>query len=97
MQKNTYTLEIDTLNVIEKYTKNTVTEIHKILLEKLHQLYIPFKNEDFITKRMMQIHMKKTKINDFYIYKCESTIIKLYKLKHQPIQQNQTTLEKNIA
>lgn len=98
MEKFTYQLEIDTLNIIEKYTAPSVRQAHKILIHKLHQLYIPFQKEEFIKLRMMQVHMQRIKLNDFSLYKCEQSVIKLYKLKLQPNQIEETpTQQKNIA
>ena len=74
---------------------------HKVLIEKLHQMYIPFQDEDFIAVRQLQKHMKKTRINDFTIYKCENSIIKLYKYhlsKKIDLLPNPTIqIDKNIA
>lgn len=97
MQEYNYTLEIETLNVLETYHAESVRKIHKILTEKLFELYIPYDKKDFIHLRTMQRHMVKTKLNDYYVYKCENSLIKLYKHKPKPIQEKQTLSEKIIA
>jgi hypothetical protein len=93
MQNYTYIIEIDTFNVIEKYTAPSISQAHKLLTDKLHQLYIAFTKDEFIKLRMMQIHMQRTKINDFLLFKVEQSVIKIYKLKYQPTQKEETTLQ----
>ena len=77
------TLEIDTLNVLETYTADSIRKIHKILTEKLFELYISYDKKDFISIRTMQRHMVKTKLNDYHVYKRENSLIKLYKYKNK--------------
>jgi hypothetical protein len=100
MKHYTYRLEIDTNKYVETHKANTLTEIHAILLDVLHKLYIPFQDEDFITLRTMQLHQKNTRLNDFSLYKCDQSIIKVIKLQHEPnLKTEELTpkTEKNIA
>jgi len=100
MKYYTYRLEIDTNKFVETHKANTVKDIHAILLDVLHKLYIPFQDEDFIALRTLQIHVKNTRLNDFTLYKCEQSIIKIVKLQHEPnLKKEELTpkTEKNIA
>ena len=64
-------------------------------------MYIPFQDEDFILVRQLQKHMKRTRINDYTVYKCEDTLIKLYKYhptKKIDLPENSTIeINQNIA
>ncbi len=100
MKHYTYLLEIDTNKYVETHKANTVKDIHAILLDVLHKLYIPFQDEDFIALRTLQIHLKATRLNDFSLYKCEQSIIKINKLQFEPNlkpEENNTLEQKIIA
>ena len=100
MKNYTYRLEIDTNKFVETHKANTLKDIHAILLDVLHKLYIPFQDEDFITLRTLQLHQKTTRINDFSLYKCEQSIIKVIKLQYEPNHKKEELTpktEKNIA
>jgi hypothetical protein len=100
MKQFTYRLEIDTNKFIETHQANALTEIHAILIDVLHKLYIPFQDEDFITLRTLQKNLKRTRLNDFSLYKCEQSIIKVIKLQYEPNQKKEDLTpktEKNIA
>jgi hypothetical protein len=91
-RKRIYTYQINITSVsneIENYYFKHIQDLHAKAEEVFQQLYILYdQDKDFVSLRTLQRHMKKIPINDFHVYKCQKSVVTIFKFLEEDVPIN---------
>jgi hypothetical protein len=74
---------------IDNYYFKHIQDLHAKAEEVLQQLYIDYNQDnDFVSLRTIQRHMKQIDINDFQVYKSKKSIVTIFKYLEQDVPIN---------